>query len=112
VWTASRANADGAVCSFGASGGAAVTATVATAANGASTAVFRVLGVLSGFDDYRPAGQNTVGYDGAKVRQERQAQTGFDLRTTDVTCDYAHQVPPAASAQTLWLAATAADVQR
>jgi hypothetical protein len=114
VWTAMRANADGAVCSYGASGGAAVTADLAP---GTGTPVFRVLGVLSGYDDYRPAPQNTVtqiasSYDGAKVRLERQAQTGFDLRSADATCDYAHELPAAASAQTVRLVASEADIPR
>jgi hypothetical protein len=115
VWTAMNANADRAVCSYGASGGAAVTADLVAGAGGASTPVFRLLGVLSGYDDYRPAAENTVtqlaaSYDGAKVRLERQGQTGFDLGTADATCDYAHELPDAGSAQTVRLVTSAADV--
>jgi len=117
VWTAMKANADGAVCSYGASGGAAVTADLVAGADGVGTPVFRLLGVLSGYDDYRPAAQNTVtqvapSYDGAKVRAERQVQTGFDLRGADATCDYAHQLPSAGSAQTVRLVTSAADIPR
>jgi hypothetical protein len=107
-----RANADGAVCSYGASGGAAVAAALASAPDGTVTPQFRLLGVLAGFDDYRPAGANTVAYDGPKVRLERQLQTGFDLTGVDATCNYAHELPDAASAETVRLVTSATQIPR
>jgi hypothetical protein len=112
IWTAMRANADGAVCSYGASGGAAVTAALTAGPGGTVIPEFRLLGVLAGFDDYRPAGSNTVAYDGPKVRLERQLQTGFDLAGVDATCNYAHELPDAASAETVRLVTSATQIPR
>jgi len=109
VWTSMKANADGVVCSYGASGGAAVTADLVKA-GGVSIPVFRLLGVLSGYDDFRAAPQNTVGYDGAKVLLERQSQTGFDLRDTDATCNYSHELPGSGSAQEVRLVTSEAQI--
>jgi hypothetical protein len=112
IWTAMRANADGAVCSYGASGGAAVTAALRSAPDGTVTPEFRLLGVLAGFDDYRPAGISTVAYDGPKVRLERQLQTGFDLARVDATCNYAHELPDAGSAETVRLVTSTTQIPR
>ena len=112
VWTAMRANADGAVCSYGASGGAAVMSSITSGADGTPVPTFRVLGVLAGFDDFRPAGTNTAGYDGPRVRLEREAQTGFDLFGVDTTCDYAYELPDASTAETVRLVTSSTQIPR
>jgi hypothetical protein len=109
-WTGRTENADGAVCSFGASGAAGVVASATRTAQGATVATFRLIGVVAGFDDFRPGARNTASYDGPAVRRERELQTGFDLGSVDATCDFAHALPDAGGAQTLQLVSSATDI--
>lgn len=94
-----KPNVDGAICSYGASGGVGVLPRVILQPDGTKKVSFKWLGILAAYDDFRLPGENTVvaeGYYGPLIRQQRFEQSGYaEVLKPDLAgvCYTDHKIP-------------------